>query len=130
MSDQLNIEKFKIGNQVVILHLRGTVDQDGASELRGVCDWLRRQDYVHMIINASEITFVASSGAGALIILSQELEMLGGGLQMVELSNAAWRVVKALNLDNILTIRSTESEAIDSLRAAGLTVHKVGPRVG
>jgi anti-sigma B factor antagonist len=128
MSKQLTIEKFKVGNQVAILRLNGTVEQDGAAELRGVCDWLRRQDYIHLVINFSEVTFVASSGAGALIILSQELEMLDGSLQIVELSDASWRVVKALNLDDILTIRSTENEATDSLKATGLTVQSVGPR--
>jgi stage II sporulation protein AA (anti-sigma F factor antagonist) len=114
MSKAYRIDKLRLGEEVAVLRLHGRFQLESASELRVIHDWLRRKGYHHVVVNMADVEFFGSSAAGALIIISEELSMSYGSLQVCELSDAAWRVVEALNLQNLLKIRGSERDALEN----------------
>jgi anti-anti-sigma factor len=71
------------------------------------------------VLNLSGVTFVASSGAGTLLVLTREFKKAGGNVRLVQLSDAVEMVVDILNLKQLLTIDLSEMEAFQADWAEG-----------
>jgi len=69
----------------------------------------------NLVLNLSEVTFMGSSGIGALLVLVEQFQEQGGSVRFVSLSPAVDSVVKLLNLDRFLSIDLTESDALTAL---------------
>ena len=72
----------------------------------------------NLIVNLAEVDFVASSGVGSLLALTEEFEEEGLRICFVHLSDVVESVIKLLNLDSFLTILEDEAAASEHLEAA------------
>ncbi|UCD20243.1 MAG: STAS domain-containing protein [candidate division WOR-3 bacterium] len=112
MSDQFWIKESEMRRPVAVLKIGGRIGVKQARELRSRCAMLRYDGYRHLILNMSEVTFIASSGVGALIVLSGEMRIKGGGMHLACVSQSVMRVIKLLNVDGFLTIEPDEETAL------------------
>ena len=65
-----------------------------------------------LVLNLAAVSFIASSGVGALLALGEEFREGNLEVCFAELSPVVDSVIKLLNLDNFLTIAATEEEAL------------------
>jgi len=88
-------------------HLNAATTTELLARVRAIRD--RGQN---LILNLSAVSFIASSGVGALLALGEEFRE--GGLEVcyAELSSVVDSVIKLLNLDSFLTIAASEEEAL------------------
>ena len=77
---------------------------------------LKSRDVKHVILDMADVTFIASSGIGALIVASGEFDILGGSFQVASLSEPVKRAIRLLNLEQFLEIAASEDEARTNLR--------------
>ena len=100
---------------IALVRVRGRLDLRNAKELMDRCRRLRSSGSTGLVLNLSGVTFVASSGIGTLLALTEEFKEDGGKLQLVALSYAVQSVVDLLNLAQFLHIEKNEAEAFAAL---------------
>ena len=112
-------EDFQISNgpsrgQILLLRISGRLDTKNASQLLHRCAAARNagQD---LVLNLSAVSFIASSGIGALLALAEQFREADARVRFAALSAAVDSVIKLLNLDQFLTIDATEELALSAL---------------
>lgn len=114
MTNELEISKPEDRGGTVLLRVRGRLDVKTAPIL------LRRVAEIqangqNLVLNLSEVSFMGSSGIGALLVLVEQFQEQGGSVRFASLSPAVTSVVKLLNLDRFLSIDLTENDALAAL---------------
>jgi anti-sigma B factor antagonist len=117
MSSEFEIEAIASGAQATVLRVRGRLDARSAPVLTSRCAAVRREGR-HLILNLSGVSFLASSGVGALLALVEEYHQSTCRVRLVEVSPSVESVIRLLNLDQFLAIDPTEEAALSMLEAA------------
>ena len=116
MKEEIWIEEVDMQRPTAVLKLGGRIGVKQAKELRTRCSLIRSNGYKHIVLNLKEVSFIASSGIGALIVLSGEMRIKGGGVHLVAVSPPVLRVIKLLNVSGFLTIEQSEAELLANLK--------------
>ncbi len=115
------LEDFRIATVVLgratLLRVAGRLDARTTPQLLTRCSEARKPG-VHVVLNLADVSFVSSSGVGALLAIAEEARLSGGGLRISPPSTAVRSAIQLLNLDQFLTIDETEQQALDALEAA------------
>jgi anti-sigma B factor antagonist len=110
MSDTLEIEVA--GNdQTTILRVRGRVDARTSTILVGRCDAVRESGR-NLVLNLSGVSFLSSSGIGALLALTEEFREAGRHVLVVQPDATVRDAIELLNLHEFIDIRDSEDEAL------------------
>ncbi len=117
MRAPIEIDALDLGDTATVLRLRGNLDARGASTLTSRAAAVRATGR-HLVLNLAGVTFIASSGIGALLALVEECRQSRTRVRLVEVPQAVDSVIRLLNLDQFLSIDATESEAQSRLEAA------------
>jgi stage II sporulation protein AA (anti-sigma F factor antagonist) len=117
MSSELTITDVMSSDKVAAIRIAGRLDARSTQKLIKHCEGLRAKGHSHILVNLSEVSFIASSGIGTLLALTEDLKEIGGSLHLVEPSHAVESVVKLLNLNQFLSIDDSEDEALAAIGA-------------
>jgi anti-sigma B factor antagonist len=117
MSDSLVIERTATYGRVVVLHVIGRLDVKTAPELRSRGAEVAEEGR-NLILNLSGVTFLGSSGLGALLSLHEEFQEQAGEVRIVDPSEAATSVMRLISLDQLLAIDPDEASALKAMQAA------------
>jgi len=114
MTNDLEISSPEDRGGIVLLRVKGRLDVKTAPILLQRVAAIQGNGQ-NLVLNLSEVTFMGSSGIGALLVLVEQFQEQGGSVRFVSLSPAVDSVVKLLNLDRFLSIDLTESDALTAL---------------
>jgi anti-anti-sigma factor len=114
MTNELEISKPEDRGGAVLLRVKGRLDVKTAPILLQRVAAIQGNGQ-NLVLNLSEVTFMGSSGIGALLVLVEQFQEQGGSVRFVSLSPAVDSVVKLLNLDRFLNIDLTENDALAAL---------------
>ncbi len=117
MVEPFHLESVNTEEGTVLMRIQGRLDSASAPILVQKCSAVRSADR-NLVLNLSGVTFIASSGVGALLALAEQFHESGRSVRFVALSSAVDSVIRLLNLDQFLPIHATEHEAITALKAA------------
>ena len=117
MSDTIVIERTATHGRVVVLRVEGRLDVRTAPLLRARGAEVAAEGR-NLILNLSGVTFLGSSGVGALLSLHEEFQEQAGEVRIVDPSEAAWTVIDLVSLQRLLAIDRDEAAALDAMRAA------------
>lgn len=117
MNPDFEIDAVVSGKAVTVLRLRGQLDARAASALTERCTLVRAEGR-HLVLNLAAISFIASSGVGALLALVEECRQSHTRLRLTEVPPAVDSVIRLLNLDQFLSIDATEAASCSELEAA------------
>ncbi len=116
MTNELEISKPEDRGGAVLLRIKGRLDVKTAPILLQRVAEIQANGQ-NIVLNLSEVSFMGSSGIGALLVLVEQFQEQGGSVRFASLSPAVTSVVKLLNLDRFLNIDLTESDALAALGA-------------
>ena len=111
MSNQFTLNQDTSSGMTPVLRLAGRLDADGAMTLRETAMKLKDEGNTQLIVNLSGLEFVASSGLGTLLLLTEEFTDIGGNIVFVEPTSDVLQVINLLNIDQFLTLVDSEEEA-------------------
>lgn len=114
MAESMTIECDESVPTTLVLRVRGHLDAKGSPilmEKARTC----REGGRHLILNLAGVTFIASSGIGALLALVEDARENGSGVRFAALSAQVRSVIDLLNLDQFLTIDPDEATALAAL---------------
>jgi len=112
MPSEFTLEEAAPPNGAAVLRLCGRLDAKNAQALVTRCNQLYERGTLRVVINLAGISFVASSGIGALLALTERFQEAGGGVRLVQVSDAVRSVVDLLNLGEFLRIDDTEEAGL------------------
>ena len=113
MNPDFDIQTAEDGQQAVVLRVSGELDAKSAPLLVERCVQARAAGK-HVILNLWGVTFIASSGVGALLALVEEFRDSQVSVHLAKPSPAVDSVIRLLCLDQFLPIDRDE----DAARAA------------
>jgi anti-anti-sigma factor len=114
MPDDFQITNLAVREGVVLLRITGRIDTHNASQLLRQCV-TAHQAGSHVVLNLSQVTFIASSGIGALLALTEQFRQGPTRIRFTALSSAVSSVIELLNLDQFLAIDASEDQSLGSL---------------
>jgi len=117
MNESAQIEEVSRDSRARVLRVTGRLDARSAQDLVMHCQTLLEQGHRHVVISMPGVSFVASSGIGSLLALTESFKDAGGSLRLAQLSHAVHSVVDLLNLGQFLAIDATEEDALVALGA-------------
>ena len=110
----MQIEERRVG-EVTVLRLRGRlVLEEGEAPLRAHIDALIAEGRTEIVLNLHDITYIDSSGVGAIAAKFLSVRRRGGDLKLVDLSERCHHVLEITGLLPVLMPVHTEDEALRS----------------
>jgi stage II sporulation protein AA (anti-sigma F factor antagonist) len=109
-----------------LVHLPAEVDLASASDVRDDMLAALNRDGVHLVVDASDVTFMDSSGVNALVRARERATRLGGSLHVVTRSPAVRRVLQITGLEERLGVVGSIEAAHACLEHPD-TVHTCDP---
>jgi anti-sigma B factor antagonist len=111
MKSGLNISEKRIGT-VQVLKLSGYLDGHTFVDLERQLDQDLKGNLLRLVIDLSELTYIASAGVGVFINAQHQARKLGGNLQLVNPSPSVREIFGILGLDSIFTIHPNLEQGI------------------
>ncbi len=113
-SEELQIEDGPVQGRAVVLRLRGRLDGFTAPSLIRRCAAVQAQGQ-NLVLNLAGVSFLGSTGIGALFSLTEQFREQAGALFLAEPSEQTRAVVELLGLDKHLAIHATEAGALTTI---------------
>ncbi|GJM45317.1 MAG: hypothetical protein DHS20C21_21590 [Gemmatimonadota bacterium] len=115
MDSEFSIKTEPRPHNVSSVMVSGRLDAQHAGKLMEHCQALRDQGCRTLIINLSQVSFVASSGVGTLLALTEEMKDVDGDLYLVSLSETVSSVLRLLKLSKFMSIAPSEADVLATL---------------
>ena len=114
----LELERVERPNGIMVLRVRGRLDAVSAPQFLEECNEIQASGK-HLIVNLSQVPFIASAGVGAIMAVADAYHEEGlADVRLAALSKAVSMVVDLLSLHEFLRIDDTEDLACSNLRKA------------
>ena len=98
--------------EIVILDISGDIDLYNAPDIMVMIDKLLENKKFNIVINLNDVSYIDSSGIGALILSSLHLKKYKMGLKIINVSASVKKVFELTNLTSFFDIYDSEKEAI------------------
>jgi len=95
-----------------VLQVSGEVDLDNRDELRTMISELVEAGVRRLVVDLTEVSFIDSSGLGALLGGRSSLVEVGGWMRLVISNPHVMKVFTITNLTEVFEIHSTRDQAL------------------
>lgn len=106
----------RVRGDVVILDISGEIDLYNAPEIKDIVNKLIEQKKYSVVINLKEVTYIDSSGIGALISSLSNLKKYHGGLKIINVFASVKKVFELTKLTSFFEIYDSEDEAVKAFQ--------------
>lgn len=110
----LAIDARDVGPRVRVLQLSGDIDRHTIDSLERALARAIEGGRVEIVVSCAGVTFLSSTGMGALIQFLQKARAQGGDIRFCHMQDNALTVLTMLGLQNIFQVFHEEEEAIAS----------------
>ena len=117
MPDPFQIVEGPASAQALVLRVSGRLDATTAPQLAERCTDVLAPTR-RLVLNLEKVSFIASSGIGALLATAERYREAGSTLHLAALSPPVDAVIRLLNLDAFLHVHASEAAALDERKAA------------
>jgi len=111
MNNDLVISQLDNAGRTAVFRLKGRLDVKTSPVLLERASDVQANGQ-NLILNLSEVSFIGSSGIGALLVLVEQFQEQAGVLRLVSPSPEVDAVIKLLNLDRFLVVDPSEEKAL------------------
>lgn len=106
----------RVKGEVVILDISGEIDLYNAPEIKEIINKMIEQKKYNVVINLKNVTYIDSSGIGALISSLSNLKKYQGGLKIINVFASVRKVFELTKLTSFFDIFDNEEDAIKAFR--------------
>ncbi len=103
-----------VGEHTAVVQLRGRLDLLVASEVKQRLTKAVQDGFQLLVIDMSEVSFVDSSGLGALIGGLKAARMAGGDLRLANVGSQAMAILELTTLNRVLRPYPNVAEALQA----------------
>ncbi len=102
--------------EVVILDISGEIDLYNAPEIKDIINKLIEQKRYNVVINLKDVTYIDSSGIGALISSLSNLKKYQGALKIINVFASVRKVFELTKLTSFFDIYDNEDDSINAFQ--------------
>ncbi len=99
---------------VVVLDISGEIDLYNAPEIKDIINKLIEEKRYNVIINLEKVSYIDSSGIGALISSLSNLKKYQGGLKIINVYASVRKVFELTKLTSFFEIYDSEEDALET----------------
>ncbi|MFN1835824.1 STAS domain-containing protein [Balneola sp. MJW-20] len=99
---------------VSILDISGELDAHTASQLENSLKSLIDDENYHIIVNCSDLDYIASAGLGVFMAYIEDVRALGGDIKLTNMNDRVYNVFDLLGFPTLYDILNDEREALQS----------------
>jgi anti-sigma B factor antagonist len=99
---------------IVILDIAGEIDLYNAPEIKDIINKLIDEKKFNVIINLEQVSYIDSSGIGALISSLSNLKKYQGGLKIINVFASVRKVFELTKLTSFFEIYDLEDDAVNA----------------
>jgi anti-sigma B factor antagonist len=99
---------------IVILDIAGEIDLYNAPEIKDIINKLIDEKKFNVIINLEQVSYIDSSGIGALISSLSNLKKYQGGLKIINVFASVRKVFELTKLTSFFEIYDLEDDAVSA----------------
>ena len=111
MSQELEMSSVENRGRTAVLRLKGRLDVKTSPLLLQKVSEIQANGQ-NLVLNLADVTFMGSSGIGALLVIVEQFQEQAGVVRLASPSPAVASVIKLLNLDRFLAVDSSEEKAL------------------
>lgn len=111
MMSEFNISS-RVKAEFHILDLHGELDAHTASSLEETLQNLIQEQRYNIVVNCSNLEYIASAGLGVFMAYIEDVRSLGGDIKLSNLKPKVFHVFDLLGFPALYDILDTEDEAI------------------
>ncbi len=101
-------------DDIVVLDITGEIDLYNAPEIKDIINKLIEEQKYNVIINLEKVSYIDSSGIGALISSLSNLKKYQGGLKIINVYASVRKVFELTKLTSFFEIFDAEEDALGS----------------
>ncbi|MBV6494357.1 MAG: Anti-sigma-B factor antagonist [Turneriella sp.] len=101
---------------ITILDIQGEIDLYNAPEIKDIIQKLIESQKYNVIINLEKVSYIDSSGIGALISSLSNLKKYQGGLKIINVYASVKKVFELTKLTSFFEIYESEAEALSKFK--------------
>ena len=116
MSQDLEMSSMENRGRTAVLRLKGRLDVKTSPLLLQKVAEIQANGQ-NLVLNLAGVTFMGSSGIGALLVIVEQFQEQAGIVRLASPSPAVESVIKLLNLDRFLAVDSTEEKSLAEIGA-------------
>lgn len=116
MSQDLEMSNMENRGRTAVLRLKGRLDVKTSPLLLQKVAEIQANGQ-NLVLNLAGVTFMGSSGIGALLVIVEQFQEQAGIVRLASPSPAVESVIKLLNLDRFLAVDSTEEKSLAEIGA-------------
>lgn len=116
MASQFTIDEVPLPKGI-LLRVNGRLDAKNSQMLTDRCTALAQAGTGRIVANLQGVPFVASSGIGTLLALTERFQESGGEFRIAAPSDSVRSIVDLLNLSQFLRIDETEEAGLAAVAA-------------
>lgn len=110
---------FRKVDDTEVLDLAGEIDVYTTPQFKEAIDKILDSGQNHLIINMAGVTYMDSSGFGALLSATKKLRPRGGTVNLVQCNSAIDRILHITRLDTVFATYKNVDEALASVGSEG-----------
>ena len=110
----MNLDIVKQDNLAIVRIGESELNSPKSPELKTELLRLVSEGYINILVNLGMVSYIDSSGLGALLFGRRQVAPLDGDLKLSCLSDNVIAMVKIAQLDRVFDIFDTEEEAVKS----------------
>lgn len=99
-----------------ILDLQGELDAHTATKLENALQELIEQNNLYIIVNFSQLDYIASAGLGVFMAYIEDVREQGGDIKLTNMNDKVYNVFDLLGFPALYDIFKTEEEAIQKFK--------------
>jgi anti-sigma B factor antagonist len=100
--------------EITVLDISGEIDLYNAPEIKDIINKLIEEQKYNVIINLEKVSYIDSSGIGALISSLSNLKKYQGGLKIINVFASVRKVFELTKLTSFFEIFDSEADALAS----------------
>ena len=105
-----------VGN-VMVARLAGEIDTVDSDDFSGALSSLLAAKPARLVLDFSEVSYIASVGLSLLLKLAQEMRAMGGKVAIAAATPAVSRVLETVHLGSVVPIKPTVESAMGYMGA-------------
>ena len=110
--------KLKTKNGVLLVELQEEIDLFHANKLKLYFNKIFESSHTRIILNFQDVTYIDSSGIGALLNIYKETKKRNIRMFFVNIHGSVKKVIELTKLDDYFPILRSEDEAMEQLQGA------------
>ena len=113
----MQIDKTDLGNAITRMRLAGRLDLNGSAMVEIPLS-LAAKNCRSMVIDMSEVSYVASLGVRHLVMAAKTLGRDGGKLVLFSVTEPVGEILDTMGITDLIPVAASESAALDLIGTA------------